>query len=141
MDTFDKVVRNVAIGTGIILLCVTVSAVSGGVAPAVSMIFAASAKTGAISSLTGGLFSGVAAGVVKGIETEDFDEVLKSAALAASDGFMWGAITGTVMGGAFETYALKGATRNGFTMNQAAKIQKETKYPMCETLQFALRLS
>ena len=48
-DTYEKVIKNVAIGTGVILVCVTVSVVSGGVgAPAVSMIFAASAKSGAI---------------------------------------------------------------------------------------------
>ena len=45
-DTYDQVLKNVAIGTGVILICVTVSAISGGAgAPAVSMIFAASAKT------------------------------------------------------------------------------------------------
>ena len=36
-------------GSGVILVCVTVSVVTGGAgAPAVSMIFAASAKSGAI---------------------------------------------------------------------------------------------
>ncbi len=48
-DTYDQVVRNLVVGTGVILVCVTVSVVSGGVgAPAVSMIFAASAKTGSV---------------------------------------------------------------------------------------------
>lgn len=47
-DTYERVLKNVAIGAGVILLCVTVSAVTGGLgAPAVSMIFAASAKTAA----------------------------------------------------------------------------------------------
>lgn len=45
-DAYDRVIRNVAIGTGVILVCVTVSVVSAGVgAPAVSMIFAMAAKT------------------------------------------------------------------------------------------------
>ena len=42
----ETMLKNVAIGTGVILVCVTVSVVSAGVgAPAVSMIFAASATT------------------------------------------------------------------------------------------------
>ncbi|MDW7669536.1 MAG: hypothetical protein SCJ93_11985, partial [Bacillota bacterium] len=40
-DTFEQVMKDVAIGSGVILITVTVSAVSGGTgAPAVSMIFA-----------------------------------------------------------------------------------------------------
>ena len=46
---FDTVIKDVMIGTGVILFCVTVSIVSAGAgAPAVSVIFAASAKTGSI---------------------------------------------------------------------------------------------
>ena len=71
-DTYEQILKNVAIGTGVILICVTVSVVSGGLgAPAVSMIFAASAKTGTIMGLSSGLFSGVSAGVVTGMETGD----------------------------------------------------------------------
>ncbi len=99
-QTFNKVLKNVAIGAGVILLCVTVSAVSAGVgAPAISMIFAASAKSATIMGLETGVFGGLAAGVVTGIKTGDFDQALKNAALAGSEGFKWGAITGAIMGG------------------------------------------
>ena len=40
-----------------------------------------------------------------------------------------GAITGVVQGGASEAIALKGMTLNGLSMNEAAMIQKESKYP------------
>ena len=129
-DTFDKALVNVAVGTGVILLCVTVSVVTGGAAPAVCSIFAASAKTAATFALSGGLFSGVAAGVVTGAQTGDFDESLKAAALAGSEGFMWGAVSGSITGGVSQAVALKGATLNGLTMNQAAAIQRESKYPL-----------
>ena len=143
-DTFDQVLRNVAIGTGVILLCVTVSVVSGGAgAPAVAMIFAASAKTGAIAALSTGVISGVSKGIVTGIETGDFDESLKAAALAGSEGFKWGAITGSITGGATETVkyanamkALKGVPLNGLTTQQAAAIQMETGYPISIIKQF-----
>ena len=137
-DTYDQILKNVAIGTGVILICVTVSVVSGGAgAPAVSMIFAASAKSGAIMGLSSGLISGVAAGIVTGIETNDFDEAMKAAALAGSEGFKWGAISGSISGGVSETIALKGATLNGLTVNEAALIQKQSGYPLDVIKQFS----
>ena len=100
-DTYDRVIRNVAIGTGVILVCVTVSVVSGGVgAPAaVSMIFASAAKTGTIYALSSGTISAVAVGTITGIQTGDFEEAKKAAALAGSESFKWGAITGVITGG------------------------------------------
>ena len=137
-DTYDQMLKNVAIGTGVILVCVTVSIVTYGAgAPAVSMIFAASAKTGTIMALSSGVFSGVSAGVVKGIETGDLNESMKAAALAGSEGLKWGAISGTIAGGAGEAIALKGATLNGLTMNEAALIQKESGYPLDVIKQFS----
>ena len=129
-DTYERVIKNVAVGTGVILLCVTVSVVTAGSAPAVSMIFAASAKTGAAFALSSGGLGGVSAGVVKGFQTGDFDEAIKAGALAGSEGFKWGAISGAVGGGATEAIGLKGATLNGLTMNEAATIQKESQYPL-----------
>ena len=65
-DTYDIALRNVAIGTGVIIICVTVSAVSGGLgAPAISAIFAVSAKSAAV----GGISSGVIVGTVSGAVT------------------------------------------------------------------------
>ena len=141
-DTFDKVIRNVAIGTGVILLCVTVSVVTGGLgAPAASMIFAASAKSATVFALSSGVISGVSAGVVEGLQTHDFDKAVKAAALHGSEGFMWGAITGAITGGISEAQtvsALKGAdvTANGLKLQEAAKIQKESKYPLDIIKQF-----
>ena len=52
--TYEQLLKNVAVGTGVILVCVTVSAVTGGLgtAPAVSMIFAVAAKTAATCALS-----------------------------------------------------------------------------------------
>lgn len=107
-DTYDRVVKNVAIGTGVILVCVTVSVVSGGVgAPAaVSMIFATAAKTGTAYALSSGTISAVAAATITGIQTGDFDEAVKAGALAGSESFKWGAITGVIAGGASEAVKL-----------------------------------
>ena len=136
-DTYQKVLKNVAIGTGVILVCVTVSTISGGVgAPTVSAVFAMSAKTGTIVALSEGTVSACFTGIIKGIQTGDVEESLKAAALSGSEGFMMGAFTGTVVGGATEAIALKGATLNGLTMNEAADIQKTSKYPLDVIKQF-----
>lgn len=127
----ETMLKNVAIGTGVILACVTVSAVSAGVgAPAVSVIFAASAKTGTLMALTSGGFGAISAGIVRGIQTGDFNEAMEAAALAGSEGFKWGAISGAISGGAQEAFALKAATKSGLTMNEAAIIQQESGLPM-----------
>jgi len=137
-DTYDRALKNVAIGTGVILICVTVSVVTAGAgAPAISMIFAVSAKTGTAMALSGGVMGGISAGIVTGIETGDMGEAMKAAALAGSEGFKWGAISGAISGGTSEALALKGATLNGLTMNEAATIQKESKYPLDVIKQFA----
>lgn len=128
-DTFDTVVKNVAIGTGVILVCVTVSVVTAGAAPAVSLIFAASAKTGTVCALSGGAISAASAAVVTGIQTGDVEESLKAAVVAGSTGFKMGAISGALAGGAKEAKGLYDLTQNGLTMNQAAVIQRESKYP------------
>ena len=129
-ETFEKVAKNVAVGTGVILVCVTVSAATAGTgAPAISMIFAASAKTGTVMALSGGAIGATATGIVTGIQTGDVERSLKEAAVSGSEGFKMGAITGVVQGGASEAIALKGMTLNGLSMNEAAMIQKESKYP------------
>lgn len=127
---YEQVVKNVAVGSGVILICVTVSVATAGTAPAVSMIFAASAKSGTVLALQSGAFSGVAAGIARGYQTHDFDEALKAAALSGSDNFKWGAIGGAVAGGVEAAGALKGAQMNGLTMNEAAQIQRESKWSL-----------
>lgn len=127
----ETMLKNVAIGTGVILVCVTVSVVSAGVgAPAVSMIFAASATTAKTFAISSAAFGGISAGVVRGLETGDFEEALEAAAFGATEGFKWGAISGAVIGGSSEAFLLKSATKSGLTMNEAALIQADSNLPM-----------
>ena len=133
LDDFDssQVLKNVAIGTGVIVVCVTVSAVSGAVgAPAVASVFAFSAKGAAIGALSEGAIGAISAGIVKGYETGNMEQALKAAATMGSEGFKWGAITGAIAGGVEEIFTLRAGTKGGLTMNEVAKIQKECKYPI-----------
>lgn len=136
--TYDQIIKNVAVGTGVILVCVTVSAATAGVGStaAVSMIFAVAAKTGAVCALSGSAISGVTSAVVKGYQTGDFSEALKAGALGASEGYKWGAISGMLTGGAGEAWGLYSATGKGLTMNEVAIIQKESGYPLSVIKQF-----
>lgn len=135
-DTYDRIIKNVAIGSGVILLCVTVAVVTGGAgAPAVSMIFAMAAKTGTIMALSSAGIGGLAAGVTTQLETGDVNQALKAAALESSEQFKWGAIIGSLTGGAVGTAkyasamkALKGVELH-LTLQEAAAIQMETGYP------------
>ncbi len=130
-DTYEQIIKNVAIGTGVILLCVTVSVLTAGTAStaAISVIFAAAAKGAAVGAISGGALGGVAAGAITAVQTGDTDAAVKAAALGASEGVKWGAITGAVSGGTGKAVEIKGATLSGLTMNEAAQIQKESKWP------------
>lgn len=99
-DTYDKILLNAAIGTGVILVCVVLTvATDGAGAPAAAAIFATSAKTGAIAALSSAVIGGTTAGLIKGIETNNFDDALKAASLEGSEGYKIGAIFGAVTGG------------------------------------------
>ena len=107
-DTNEQLLKNIAIGSGVILVCVTVSVVTGGAGlPAVSMIFTASAKTGAVMAVSSGAIGGVASGIAMGVQTGDMNQALKAAEVAASENFKWGAITGVLAGGATKAITIK----------------------------------
>lgn len=110
-EAYAKVIKNVAVGSGVILVCATVSVVTAGTAPAISVVFAASATSGTALALESGVLGGVAAGIARGYQTHDFDEALKAAALSGSDNFKWGAIGGAVAGGVDAASSLRKASK------------------------------
>lgn len=129
-DTYDQAIRNVAIGTGVILICVTVAVVTAGVAAPVSGVFAAAAKAGTTAALSSGVISAATAGVVKAIETGgDMEAVAKEAARKGSEGFMWGAITGALAGGISKANALRDATKAAEAAKDGATLAKAVPTP------------
>ena len=119
-DTYERVLKNVAVGTGVILVCVTVSIVSGGVSTSpVCMLFASSAKKGTILALSSGGMGGVAATAITGIKTGDMEEAVKSGLLEGSESFKWGAIVGVLAGGVSEASNLRKLRR---VTNAAEKV-------------------
>lgn len=115
-NTYDQVIRNIAIGTGIIVISVTITLASGGFgAPvvagsavsAINVIFSSAATSATVTALSGGLVSSVVASATVAMQTNDWEEIQKAAALAGSEGFMWGAVVGAATG------AYSGAMRYG----------------------------
>lgn len=130
-DAYDQAIKNVAIGTGFILICVTVSVVSGGVGAApVCAVFAAAAKTGTVAALSSGAISAAAAGTVKALETGgDMEAVVREAALKGSEGFKWGAITGALAGGVSEASTLRNASKAAEAAKAGATVAKPVPTP------------
>ena len=128
----NTVLKNILVGSGIILICVTASLITAGGATApISMIFAASAKTATTMALSGGAIGGISNGLITGIQTGDFDKAVEAAALGASEGFKVGAISGALIGGAQEAYALHTAstmTTNGVPTWQQSEARAQQIY-------------
>lgn len=136
-DTYDQIIRNVAVGGGVILVCVTVSAATAGVAPACSMVFSIAASTGTEAALSGAAIGAITSGAATAVLTDsDVEASVKAAALGGSEGLKVGAMMGAIGGGAAEATGLKGAALNGLTMGEAAAIQRESKYPLDVIKQF-----
>lgn len=130
-DTYMRVLKNVAIGTGVILICVTVSAIATTGAPAVSMIFACAAKTGTAVALKGSAMGFLSAGVLTYLQTGNLEKAFDVGLLAGSESFKWGAIGGSLIGGAQETAALVKLSRGmSISLDDAALIQREKRYSL-----------
>ena len=122
-DTYTRVLKNVAIGAGVILICVTVSVLSAPGAPAVSLIFACAAKTGTALAMLGGTMGFLAAGVLEYMQTGNLEKAFQTGFLKGSEGFKWGAIGGSLVGGAKETaYLSKLSRKMAISMDDAARI-------------------
>ncbi|MGI6172282.1 MAG: hypothetical protein ACOYI8_00070 [Christensenellales bacterium] len=141
-NTNEMILRNIAIGTGVILVCVTVSVISGGIAAGaavtgaatkIHLIFAAAAKTATQLAVGGAILGAAGTAVVKGIETGDMYETVRAAELSASEGFMWGAISGAVSGGAKEAIRIHGITSKAIPTYTQAEQQVTGAYKCADT--------
>ena len=138
-DTWEQVATNVATGTGVIVVCATVTVLAPAVgAPATVTALFTFATGGAIAGAAiDATISGVFAGIATGAQTGEMDKAIKSAALSASEGYKTGAIIGAVTGASVEGIGLlraskyaKKAGEAGLTMNEAATVQLESKYSL-----------
>lgn len=99
-DTYNKMLKNVAIGAGVILIGVSISAITGATgAASIKCIVSCSAKKAYEVAKSSTLVAGMLKTITTSITTGNFDEnAIKQGVLAATEGFKWGAIVGTAMG-------------------------------------------
>ena len=106
-DSFQTVLKNIAIGSGVILICVTVSVVTNITGlTTISTVFASSAKEAVKYALIASAQGSASAGFIDGVLTQDMDKALKALEFGGSEGFKWGAIVGAISGGAKELRAI-----------------------------------
>lgn len=122
-NTLNTVIKNTAVGAGVIMLFVTASIITGGTGSPVTVstahaIFTYAAKSAAIGAATGtasgGLFEGakeLSNQLSKGSEIY-WNELGKVTTIGASKGFKWGAIVGAVTGGVQGGAKLAAAGKN-----------------------------
>ena len=132
-DEFEQeIMKEVIVGTGVIVLCVTISTVATagtGTVPSMSVILSAPATEKAIEVLGAGLATAVAAGIAEGIRTGDMEDALEKATVAGAQDLTWNAVAGYLEEDA-SVPALIGDALNGLSEAQGALIQKETGYPL-----------
>lgn len=134
-DTLQQVIRNVAIGTGVILVCVTVSSLTVTAAPAISMIFTVAGEYAKIIGAKGAITGFISGAVTVFLQKGDLEDFVKTCALSSSEGFKWGSILGALNGGAYEYGLLRKYLKelnpsSLLTLNDIAIIQRESKYPL-----------
>ncbi len=98
-DNYNKIIKNVMIGSGVILVCTTVSVASGGT---IGIIFAASAKTATSFALSSASLNLFLSSAIEYYKTGNLNQAIEKGAVDASEGFKWGAIIGSISGGTTE---------------------------------------
>lgn len=126
------IAKNIAMGGGVILVTVSVSAVAPvvGAPTAITSIFAVSANAAKTFAMGSSIFGGITAGIVEGYKTGDVNKAFDAALVSASEGFKWGAISGAITGAGAETFILKTGTKSGLTMSEVAMVQADSKLPI-----------
>ena len=91
-DTWDEVARNVAMGTGVIVVLATVTVVAPtvGAPQAITAIFTFATRGAIVGAAIEAPVSGAIAGITTALETGDADEAIRSAAISASKGYKTG---------------------------------------------------
>ena len=106
-DNITPIIKNVAIGTGVILVCVTVTVATGGfgatfvagsAVSTVNLMFATAATSATVAAASGAAIGGLGSGIISGLQGNDWDTVLNDALFGASESFKWGAIIGAGTG-------------------------------------------
>ena len=113
----ETVIKNVAIGAGVIVVLITVSVVTSGAgtAPVVQVlhgICVAGAQKGLLGAALGTCIGGIGSGIAEYAKTGDTSRIAESMLVGASYGFEIGAISGAAIGVGTKSYDLYKASKS-----------------------------
>ena len=112
-DKFDvnSFVAKYAIGTGVIVICVVLNVVTGGISTPVTCFIAGAADASVSMALKGAAFGAATKAIIRAIKSGgDVEEAFYGALEGSADGYMWGAIYGAATGGFKSKYCFVGDT-------------------------------
>lgn len=107
----EKLLRKVAIGTGVIAVCLALNIMTAGVSSHICCIIAGAANGAITGAASGTIIGGIIGAVTNFISSDgDWREVGTGAIEGAVDGYMWGAIFGAISGAVTSNYCFTGDT-------------------------------
>lgn len=139
---WGNIVSKFAIGSSIIVITATLGVASSSINPTISFVFFCAFKgsiEGALVGATSGALSGLISETIEEVSLAsiydvDFNNIALGSLEYAADGFMWGAITGAVIGGkmGFKQYReipkSKTITPNGINKKLRVKYSEEVYF-------------
>lgn len=130
-DATRQTLRNLAIGSAVIAVTVTVAVVlpEVGIPAAIKVIAWVAAGREIQYAISGGLVSGIATTLISGFSTGDWDQAITDGLYTGSEGFKIGAIVGAIDGvtqGLLGLYS--GSQISGFGIPEYAQMQLETGF-------------
>ncbi|MBO5327694.1 MAG: hypothetical protein J6B04_00810 [Clostridia bacterium] len=91
-------VKNVAIGSGVVVVCAVLTCVTVSLAAPVACFFVGAAKGAVVGGISGAAIGGAIGGAVKGVQTNSWEGALNGAASGALKGCSWGVLAGSMVG-------------------------------------------
>lgn len=113
-NIYGQMIKNVVIGSGVILVCVTISVTTGGT---MSIVFATSAKTATELAVTSMALTTTFSSAIEYYNTGNLEQSIEKGLLDGTDSFKWGAILGSVTGGITESVTQINAAKELKNMN------------------------
>lgn len=128
-DEYGKAIKNVAVGSGVIVICVTASVVTGAAGyTTVSLILTASANTATAVAVSSATMNGLISGVIEAFHTGDLEQIREHTAVGAGEGFMLGAIFGAIGGAAKQAFLTRTSMQSAIPTPRESELIAFKKY-------------
>ena len=125
---YDEVLKNLAIGAGVIVVSAVVVCLIGPEPVTLSNIMSCAVSIGKVP--TAKFFGRMLRTIVTNRNAEHFGEAVQEAALSNSDDFKWSAFGGSLKKVGGTAISLIGRASNGLTQSESAQIQQESGLPL-----------